>query len=200
MKYYAIRQCANCGKDVYIYHRKRLNIPNVCCSTKCSGEFRKASNLNCTCPICGKKFHVSAKYLEDSIHEPCCSYECMGKYRSIKYLGEANPNFGNRADNNPLFAGERILHCGYYWLYAPSHPFARDGAGNRVREHRLVAECLLLTEENSVMINGIAYLNPKYDVHHINRNKLDNDERNLMVLTRSEHAKIHAEDKLHPKH
>ena len=149
MKYYAIRQCANCGKDVYIYHRKRLNIPNVCCSTKCSGEFRKASNLNCTCP---------------------------------------------------MFAGERVLHCGYYWLYAPSHPFARDSAGDRVREHRLVAECLLLTEENSVMINGIAYLNPKYDVHHINRNKLDNDEHNLMVLTRSEHAKIHAGDKLHPKH
>ena len=103
MKYYAIRQCANCGKDVYIYHRKRLNIPNVCCSTKCSGEFRKASNLNCTCPICGKKFHVSAKYLEDSIHEPCCSYECSGhihKGLKLKDRMYACPKCGYTADRD----------------------------------------------------------------------------------------------------
>lgn len=38
---------------------------------------------------------------------------------------------------------------------------------------------------------GKKYLSPNYDVHHINQNKLDNRVENLMVLTRSEHKKLH---------
>lgn len=46
----------------------------------------------------------------------------------------------------------------------------------------MVAEKYLLTEENSIEINGQKYLSPDYDVHHIDFNRLNNDKNNLYVL------------------
>ena len=54
-------------------------------------------------------------------------------------------------------------------------------------EHRLVIE---------KAINR--YLEPYEEVHHINYNKLDNRLENLMVLTRTEHRKLHLKDSIHP--
>lgn len=113
----------------------------------------------------------------------------MGEYRSRIYKGKNNPNYNNRNANSPLNKGYRIIHCGYYWGLAPNHPFAC--MNGRIREHRLIAEQHYLTEENSVEINGKRYLSLEYDVHHIDGNKLNNDYKNLMVVTRSEHMKIH---------
>ncbi len=156
---------------------------------KCLSEFRRKQNLNCICPVCGKSFHVSP-YRISNKHGNCCSYECMGEYRKIIYKGENNPNYNNRGDSNPLFAGDRIKHCGYYWLYRPDHPFCVERG--RVREHRLVAEEYLLNDENSIEIDGRLYLRPEYDVHHINFDKLDNRVENLQVLTKSEHMSLHS--------
>lgn len=59
----------------------------------------------------------------------------------------------------------------------PSHPLsAKSGY---IREHRLIAEQYLLTEGNSILINGEKYLDPKFDVHHKDFNKLNNDINNL---------------------
>lgn len=186
----AIRKCSNCGKDVEIFHKVRLQAKDIFCCKDCFHEYRNNHKiLNCVCPVCGKKFYVKPYLLKNNKHEHCCSYECMGKYRKQIYKGESNPNYGNRGRGNPLFKGDRIIHCGYYWVYATNHPFAiMDG---RIREHRLVAEQFLLTEENSIEIDGVRYLKPEYDVHHINQNKLDNRVENLMVLTRSEHKELH---------
>ena len=71
----------------------------------------------------------------------------------------------------------------------PSHPLAtKDGY---IREHRLIAEQYLLTNENSIEIDGQKYLSPKYEVHHKDLNKLNNDPNNLEILTKSEHQKKH---------
>ena len=69
-----------------------------------------------------------------------------------------------------------------------NHPFAING---RVREHRIIAERYLLTDEFAVEIGGKKYLSPIYDVHHKDMNKLNNVVENLQILTRSEHQKIH---------
>lgn len=71
----------------------------------------------------------------------------------------------------------------------PSHPFATKSG--YIREHRLIAEYYLLTEENSVLINNKKYLSPKFEVHHKDLNKLNNNKDNLQVLTKSEHQKLH---------
>lgn len=189
MSIYDIRECDNCHKEVEIKHRKRLTQKNIFCSKKCMGEYTKNRNLNCICPICNKKFHRKLSYIKrNNKHELCCSEKCLAEYRSIKYLGEENPNYNNRGDKNPMFKDD-FIHYGYRWLYVPGHPFAVKG--DRVREHRIIAEKYLLTDECSVEIDGKKYLSPEYDVHHINQNKLDNRIENLEILTRSEHQKLH---------
>ena len=189
MKPYAIVKCANCGKDVEVYHKNRLKSKHICCSIKCASEFKIKQNLNCTCPICGKKFHIKPYQLRKAKQELCCSYECMGKYRKLIYKGNKNPNYANTGDNNPLYKGYRLIQSGYYYVYEPNHPFASESG--RIREHRLIAEKYLLKDKYSVTIDGRKYLSPEYDVHHIDENKLNNSPNNLMILTRSEHKKLH---------
>lgn len=190
----AIKKCANCGKEFPIYHKKRLDKEYVTCSRKCMGEmFQKRKFIEhpeniITCPVCNKQFYIKPSEKSDAIGN-CCSYECSYKLRSIKYSGEGNHQYGLKGELNASFKGERVLHCGYYWVHMPEHPFAVQNG--RVREHRVIAEKYLLTEENSVMIDGKRYLSPEYDVHHIDGNKLNNSPDNLMVLTRSEHSKLH---------
>lgn len=115
-----------------------------------------------------------------------CSIKCLGERRKELYKGSNNPNAFCRI---PI--GNKIQHCGYYWIYMPSHPFATKSG--YIREHRLIAEYYLLTEENSVLIDNKKYLSPKFEVHHKDLNKLNNNKDNLQVLTKSEHQKLHWE-------
>ena len=68
---------------------------------------------------------------------------------------------------------------GYLHTYCPQHPFA--GKSKMVAVHRLLMESKLAR-----------YLKDKEQVHHINRNKLDNQISNLKVLSINEHRRLHA--------
>lgn len=147
------------------------------------------SFYNCTCPICGKKFHMKPFSLKRT-KMPCCSKECSKKLRSKRMSGEGNHQYGLKGNKNATWESDRrISRYGYVQVRVLDHPF-RDKA-DFVFEHRLVAEKHLLTDENSVVVDGKRYLSPKYDVHHINFDRKDNRVENLMVLTRSEHKKLH---------
>jgi hypothetical protein len=118
----------------------------------------------------------------------------VGILRSTIYLGENNPNFGNRGSKNPMWkSDEKISTYGYKLIRQPNHPFCN--CDEFVFEHRLVAEKYLLNDENTVEIDGIKYLSPFYEVHHIDGNRLNNSPENLMVLTKSEHMKLHKKKK-----
>lgn len=161
------------------------------CSRKCSGEFVSKNNPNVVpCAVCGKPVKKKPRELKKQKHV-CCSRECLGILRQTIYLGENNPNYGNRGENNPIWRhDERISVYGYKLVRMPDHPLCNvDGF---VFEHRLIAEKYLLTEENSIYINGKPYLKREYSVHHIDGNKLNNSVDNLIVLTNSEHMKLHA--------
>ncbi len=96
----------------------------------------------------------------------CCK-KCYSKYRTGK-------RYGNRM--------ERVLISGYYYIWMPEHPFAvKKGY---VAEHRLVAERQIGR-----------YLEVYEDVHHINGNKTDNSPDNIIVLSHSDHMKLHAKQK-----
>jgi hypothetical protein len=72
---------------------------------------------------------------------------------------------------------------GYIALYLPDHPSAKENPKmfGWVYEHRLVAESFL----NRRLYDG-------EEVHHLDENKKNNHPENLLVLTQSQHAKLHA--------
>ena len=82
---------------------------------------------------------------------------------------------------------------GYIYKRAVDHPFA---CRSYVLEHRLVAEDnLRSTDPESVFLVRLGdrkYLRPEISVHHIDGDKTNNSPDNLLVVTNSEHQKIHA--------
>lgn len=194
-KIICIKRCNLCGKDVEIRHKDRLNRKNIFCSKKCESEYKKLNNPNyISCANCGKLVYKKPREQNKSkTGMLCCSYKCLGEIRKIIYKGKKNPNYGNSGVHSPLHKSEKRLNSQGYILMALDyeHPFAIDKFW--IREHRYLAEKYLMTDEQSITIDGKKYLNPIYDVHHKDFNKTNNDLSNLQILTRSEHKKLHHE-------
>lgn len=153
------------------------------------------SFMNCTCPICGTKFHRKPFHIKRFKH--CyCSKECANKAKSIAYSGSGNHQYGLKGPLNASWkGGKTISSYGYLYEYIPSHPFS-DSDGY-VFQHRIVAEKFLLTDATSVEVNGKKYLKPELVVHHKNMDRMDNRPENLQIMTKTEHKSYHA--KLNPE-
>lgn len=148
------------------------------------------SFMNCTCPICGTKFHRKPFHINRFKH--CyCSKECANKAKSIAYSGSGDHQYGLKGPLNASWnGGKTISRYGYLYEYIPSHPFA-DSDGY-VFQHRIVAEKFLLTDATSVDVNGKKYLKPELVVHHKNMDRMDNRPENLQIMTKTEHQSYHA--------
>ena len=144
---------------------------------------------NVVCPICGKAFHLKP-YRIKRAKVNYCSRECQTEARKHYMKGSGNHQYGLRGELNPTWAGGTKIENGYRMVQSIGHPFS-VGRSEYVLEHRLVAEMYLLTNENSVTIDGRRYLSPNYVVHHKNKNRLDNRVENLEVMTLSEHQSLH---------
>ena len=186
MKY--IFKCSKCNKEFEVY-KQRLNNKHIFCSKTCEAEYRKKQTLekhnipNTTCVVCGKQYYVKPSRLNRNKRNHC-SKECFYIDKSQYYMkGKNNHQYGLLGRNNPTYNHEkqfRITSYGYKLVRDPR-------TGYWVKEHRLIAEMYLWTDENSQMVNGIRKLKSNYDVHHKDFNKLNNDVNNLQVLTRSQH-------------
>jgi hypothetical protein len=131
------------------------------------------------CEICREMFRTKKSHFD---RRKTCGKECDAKRRKTLYVGERNPNFGNRGEKCYAWKGGRRIHQGYVELLMHEHPMSnKDGC---VREHRLIMSDHLGR-----------LLEPHEDVHHIDGNKLNNDITNLVVLTRSQHTSIHNKEK-----
>lgn len=115
--------------------------------------------------------------MSDLAAELGVSPSCIRKYM-LKYgIPIDSSRRGLRGKKNPKWSGGRRTKEGYIEVYAPDHPKA---CNNIVYEHRLVVEKHLGR-----------YLASDEVVHHINGIKNDNRIENLVLLTNSEHLKLH---------
>jgi len=78
--------------------------------------------------------------------------------------------------------GRKLSIAGYVLIYKPEHPSV-DRSGY-VYEHTVVMEEYLKRP-----------LYKHETIHHKDKNKQNNNINNLMILTNSEHAKLHWEEK-----
>lgn len=119
-----------------------------------------------------------------------CSIKCTTVWRKTAYAGEGNHQYGLKGSKNASWKSDsRETRYGYISIRVLDHPFRTKN--DFVLEHRLVAEKYLLTEENSVTIDGKRYLRPDYVVHHKNFDRMDNRPENLAVMTNKEHQHLH---------
>ena len=120
--------------------------------------------------ICGNcsTLGLARKSRIDEGYGRFCSPECAAKGKNVK---------GN---NNPHWKGGRIIDGrGYVLLKKPYHPNA-DKHGY-IRESRLIASGMY----GRPIAKGEI-------VHHMNQNRADNSQINLVVLTIAEHNAVHA--------
>lgn len=123
------------------------------------------------CSQCKIGFQHYKKY------QKYCSHRCFTEARKQIKRPDVTARFTK--SGNPNWKNGRILDkSGYILLLAKEHP--NSNTKGYVREHRWVVEQSIGR-----------YLNLEEIVHHINHNKQDNRIENLMVVTKSEHGKLH---------
>lgn len=182
--------CLICGKEFEVPHwRKNAKY----CSPECRQEGLKGE-LNCTCEVCGKNFHLKPYQLNKNKHH-CCSRECLNILKQTLYSGEGNHQYGLKGELNASFKGSEISKTNNgvidIFVYAPTHPHAnKDG---RVTKHRLIVEknYKMFDYKYFEEINRRIVLKRSSQVHHIDGNHNNNDITNLIPVTRAEHRKIH---------
>lgn len=117
------------------------------------------------CEHCGQKFAASNKTMR------FCGYSCRSK---VVQLGEKSHRWKG---------GRMIDGRGYIQILKRDHPFATK-PNFYIREHRLVMETHLGR-----------FLKRGESIHHINGIKHDNRLSNLQLLSPSEHARLHNEQR-----
>ena len=175
--------CDYCGKELQITAFKARQSKKHFCNNECYREYIRKDLVHLICPICGKPFTRKQSAVDNckNVNNITCSIACRNELRKTTMSGKNNHQYGLTGSANASWkSDEHITYYNYKRIRSEDHPF-RDSV-NFVAEHRLVAEKYLLTDENSIEINGKKYLKPECVVHHIDFDKLNNSVENLYVF------------------
>ncbi|MFE4571370.1 HNH endonuclease [Paenibacillus chitinolyticus] len=159
--------CSNCAKKVMKYPSKAKRCKKQFCSVDCHNQYRKFKTVK-QCEMCGSKW-----YAEDAgsneYRRKFCSKECKNKAASMKLKGRTSRNY----------KGRRVTTQGYIEVFIPEHPNANSNGYYK--------------RANLVMEKKIGrYLDRKEVIHHIDKNKQNDDLDNLMLFaSNSEHISYH---------
>ena len=138
------------------------------------------------CAFCGKEFITypwrgAGKY---------CSHKCATDATKVEHI----PNVKCCICNKPIYIKPSRLERSKTKMFTCSKECmgkmrSRVFVGELNPNYNNTKDRVLYTN------NGKYYLKPEIDVHHIDKNGLNNDINNLIPLTRSEHTSIHNNEK-----
>lgn len=114
-----------------------------------------------------------------------CSQKVICKFmkrHGIKARPSANNLPKKYGANNPAWRGGKNIHGGYVRIRTPKDCLSSGDSNGYIREHDYIMEKHI----GRPLQKGEV-------VHHINGIKTDNRIENLMLLTNSEHMKVHSE-------
>lgn len=100
-------------------------------------------------------------------------------YRNSR-LGDKNPMYGKTGSAHHSYIGAVSDNKGYLMVLKPSWYTGRKNSKHVFQHHVVVCEAL-----------GITEIPKGYHVHHINGDKCDNTESNLLMLTAGDHMRLH---------
>lgn len=183
--------CEVCGKGFSVPPVRALTAK--ACSHECAVKVRaesKKRQVTLACRNCGKAFSEAASHVTRRVF---CSRECQ---HSDKQFAEEKSK-SRMGEKNPMWVGGVVSQSeGYLYQKADGHLFASAGNGHYVLQHRLIAERYLRAEmPNSKFlteIDGQKYLRREIEVHHVDRNRANNDVDNLVVCTSDAHKAFHS--------
>lgn len=173
------------SKEKKFCSKKCLSEHRVLNPIKRSSKKRETKTYEYICSNCGIGFETKKRKTRTC--SPECLHEAYGKYgRSTKQIYMCK--WCNKVDTenrHKLFCSQECLSestkakSSYVDPYA-FHKSVHESFGRRVRYHRFLMEQKLgrKLERNEI-------------VHHIDGNKHNNELENLMLLSSSEHAKLH---------
>lgn len=174
-------KCQHCKKDVYKSNAKLKRNKLNFCSKKCFDEYR-LKRILVKCQVCGKEeMRVRCRVIRAKKYI-FCSMGCQAiGYKGINHSGFFKKGAtGEKCINYKQ--GEQEAN-GYIMVLSHDHP--HKNKKGYVYKHRLVMEEKIGR-----------YLTPKEVVHHIDKNKKNNDIDNLMLFENDrEHHKFHQEIK-----
>ncbi len=169
-----IKRCEICGQEFYV--KRYLVNKRVTCSRKCQGKWQSlhllgvkgnhycGGEIRKECLICGKEYYVIRA---TALKSKYCSLKCS-------YLGKSLTLIGEKACN---YKGGIVVapdDKGFFRTYI------RRGAGKRITNARHKAQQILGRK-----------LKKHEVVHHIDGNKLNDSNSNLIVCSNSFHSFLH---------
>ncbi len=167
--------CETCGAQFSLPPCKMKNGWGRFCSKSCSMKSRRkrvSTDVQRICLYCSHEFTFTT--YPSAIARGrgrFCSHSCEAKYRTGPLASGWN-------------GGKHKDSTGRLKVYALGHPDARLDGGSYIYEYRIIAAQTIgrpLTADEIV--------------HHVNGDPTDNSPANLIVMTPSEHSRLHADMK-----
>lgn len=184
--------CCICGTELYRwpYLIRASKGKSYCnkCRSKCTCGKTSPNKAN----LIGQKFGLLTVIAEYGSRNGHALWKCQCECGNIKISTTGILNSGGIKSCGCLRFRNGKEHPNYKkGFHVTEHGYKEVSIENCKKSHRYYAEHRLVMEK---------YLKRKLHseevVHHINGNKLDNRIENLIVLSREEHAAIHARERV----